>query len=364
MAARYFQFSFKARADERRNQIDGRHQHLFGRLALILGKSEEWIEECAIADERWHLIDEFFNPGGRRLVMWFHQERVPSGDAPSSGRSEAQSSLQAAGKEPEKKFFLTTGHEERLTGRAYFFQKLKSETAITVRNVHETLYNSIEADGPGGVLQGFEIYLSRIMLPHLRAQKDWGQLSHMGRAGQNKINHFLESVDRFIQCLRSSQKSIAAAFKLEEPDIGYNLDVALSEYGGENISAVGNSDFIEKLEELVKIWCRQINEVLTESEQIRKEADDIGPSAELDHWKQRMTKFNSLLSAISVKRVKLIIETLVQHKSKVIKTWIELDRRVSDAANEAEDNVKYLSTLDQAWFSKIAIFRFSEKITV
>ena len=97
-------FLFQARADERRNQIDGRHQHLFGRLALILGKSEEWIEECAIADERWHLIDDFFNPGGRRLVMWFHQERVPSGDAPSSGRSEAQSSLQAAGKEPEKKF--------------------------------------------------------------------------------------------------------------------------------------------------------------------------------------------------------------------------------------------------------------------
>ena len=45
-----------------------------------------------------------------------------------------------------------------------------------------------------------------------------------------KINHFLESVDRFIQCLRSSQKSIASAFKLEEPDIGYNLDVALQEH--------------------------------------------------------------------------------------------------------------------------------------
>lgn len=25
---------------------------------------------------------------------------------------------------------------------------------------------------------------------------------------------------------------------------------------------------------------------------LRKEADDIGPAAELDHWKQRMAKFN------------------------------------------------------------------------
>ena len=28
--------------------------------------------------------------------------------------------------------------------------------------------------------------------------------------------------------------------------------------------------------------------------QMRKEADDIGPSAELDHWRKRMAKFNRL----------------------------------------------------------------------
>lgn len=39
-------------------------------------------------------------------------------------------------------------------------------------------------------------------------------------------------------------------------------------------------------------WCKQIEQVLAESEQMRKEADDIGPSAELDHWKMKMAKFN------------------------------------------------------------------------
>ena len=140
------------------------------------------------------------------------------------------------------------------------------------------------------------------MLPNLRQQTNWGQLSLLGRAGQNKINQFLESVDRFNQCLDSAQVSIAGAFKLEEIDIGYNLDVALEENG--ITSAVGNSDFIVKLEELMGVWCKQIELVLTKSEQMRKEADDIGPSAELDHWKQRMTKFNSLLTAISARRVK------------------------------------------------------------
>ena len=109
------------------------------------------------------------------------------------------------------------------------------------------------------------------------------------------------------------------------------------------------------------VWCKQIELVLTKSEQMRKEADDIGPSAELDHWKQRMTKFNSLLTAISERKVKLVHATLAQNKSKLILTWADLDRRVSDAANEARDNVKYLSTLDQYLGMVIFFFASLEK---
>ena len=50
---------------------------------------------------------------------------------------------------------------------------------------------------------------------------------------------------------------------------------------------------MEKMEALMASWCRQIEQVLTESEQIRREADDVGPSAELNYWKMRMAKFNS-----------------------------------------------------------------------
>lgn len=48
-----------------------------------------------------------------------------------------------------------------------------------------------------------------------------------------------------------------------------------------------------------------LRKVLAESEQMRKEADDIGPAAELDHWKQRMAKFSSLLDEIKTPRVYL-----------------------------------------------------------
>lgn len=54
-----------------------------------------------------------------------------------------------------------------------------------------------------------------------------------------------------------------------------------------------NSDLHEKLEELLATWSKQIEQVLAESEQIRREADDIGPTAELTYWKARMAKFNT-----------------------------------------------------------------------
>ena len=53
------------------------------------------------------------------------------------------------------------------------------------------------------------------------------------------------------------------------------------------------------MEELLSVWQRQIEQVLTESEQVRREADDVGPSAELHYWKGRMAKFSSWVINIS-----------------------------------------------------------------
>ena len=52
---------------------------------------------------------------------------------------------------------------------------------------------------------------------------------------------------------------------------------------------------------------------------MRKEADDIGPRAELDHWKKRMSKFNYLLDQIKGPEVKAVLGVLHAAKSKLIK---------------------------------------------
>ncbi|NWI97343.1 DYH5 protein, partial [Pitta sordida] len=107
------------------------------------------------------------------------------------------------------------------------------------------------------------------------------------------------------------------------------------------------TEVTEKLEEVIGIWTKQIRQVLVESEQIRREADDIGPSAELEYWKTRMSLFSSLLDEIKSSRVKKMISILRAARSKTLNQWKELDASVTIAANEAKDNVRYLYTLDK-----------------
>ena len=114
----------------------------------------------------------------------------------------------------EPKLFLTTGREEKLRGKCLLFMRLNKDKALTPRNMPDALFTQLDASGKGGVLQAISDYLRMVMMPHLRAQKSWGNLDAVGRAGQNKINQFLESVDRFNQGLESAQKSIANAFKV------------------------------------------------------------------------------------------------------------------------------------------------------
>lgn len=120
--------------------------------------------------------------------------------------------------------------------------------------------------------------------------------------------------------------------------------------GPSDYTAVANStEAMEKIEACMKIWIKQIEQVkemstlmhaahhpigdvqiyrniivivhkvLAESDQLRKEADDLGPRAELDHWKKRMSRFNYLLDQLKSPNVKAVLGVLMIAKSKLIK---------------------------------------------
>ncbi|KAJ8010647.1 hypothetical protein DPEC_G00077260 [Dallia pectoralis] len=160
-----------------------------------------------------------------------------------------------------------------------------------------------------------------------------------------QIQDFLTSVDKFIDNLSSARVNMEGKFQLHKVDTGPSLNSLLDP--ADYTNAANNSELVQELEGVLLHWAHQIEQVLTEGEQMRKEADDIGPSAELDHWKRRMTTFNSLKDEIKRPHVKKVIGVLQVARSKTLKTWRELDGNITIVANEAKDNVKYLYTLEK-----------------
>uniref|UniRef100_A0A8B9I210 Dynein axonemal heavy chain 5 n=1 Tax=Anser brachyrhynchus TaxID=132585 RepID=A0A8B9I210_9AVES len=195
----------------------------------------------------------------------------------------------------------------------------------------------------GNILEGLEFLLSQIMIPALKSQQHWGAVKEGLKDSQ--IQDFLYSVDRFVGTLSSSRQNLEDKIQLAKVDI--DIYISNLQNPSDYITAGSNREVTEKLEEALMIWIKQIRQVLVESEQMRREADDIGPSAELEHWKSRMSSFNSLLDEIKSSRVKKIISILQAARSKTLKQWKELDGNVTTAANEAKDNVRYLYTLDK-----------------
>jgi len=322
----------KANKDERRMQMDGRHKFLILKLADAIGISCDQVEDFIVGDERFDLIEDFFAAKGSRKLLFFYQD---------AARDNMYSPTVHGTDKQQKKLFLTTGAAEGLRGICYYFLRPENEKAVTDKTIaNDIFFGTVDCTG-GKLLDGMETIFSKVMMPVLKAQESWGpQLDNTA-----KIGDFLEQLEKFIGSLNGAKGNMEGHVTLSDTEYGPQLDNmrTAADYQG----LANNSETLEKLEELLASWSKQIEQVLTESEQIRREADDIGPSAELCYWKSRMAKFNTLLEQIKSPRCKAVVGVHNAAKSKSIRKWRELDSRITDAANEAKDNVKYLYTLDK-----------------
>ena len=127
--------------------------------------------------------------------------------------------------------------------------------------------------------------------------------------------NFLRKLSAFVAVLANARASIADAEELS-PCAHSGLTSVTTP--ADILAAAANPDLVEAAEACTLTWCKEIHQILTKSEQMRRESDNVGPQAELEHWKKRMAKFDSLTSSIKSPQCRAIINILVAAKSKVL----------------------------------------------
>uniref|UniRef100_A0A8C4H2J0 Dynein heavy chain 5, axonemal n=1 Tax=Dicentrarchus labrax TaxID=13489 RepID=A0A8C4H2J0_DICLA len=270
-----FMVSKQARAmkEERRATLDARHKYLISRLvdAGTLGEPEV---------EDFSLIDDFFAANGSKKLIFFYQN--VSFCQMLEGRCSHG---------------CVWGESSR--GRGRLQKKRQDKTALIYLCLQEVNFGMLDCSD-GSILNSLETLLADIMLPALRSQQVY------------LVNQDGDVIPQYNHVPKTSTTVVK---------------VKVLEVQVVSLLSANNSELVERLEAVVSVWINQIKQVLTESEQMRKEADDVGPSAELEHWKRRMVTFNrSVMFPVICP---------------------SFDGDITVVANEAKDNVKYLYTLDK-----------------
>ncbi|XP_040833581.1 dynein heavy chain 5, axonemal [Ochotona curzoniae] len=331
----------KEEKEARRARLDGRHEYLFAIVASCLDLDKAEVEDAILDGSQIERIDQLFAVGGLRHLMFYYQdvEVAETGPFGSPGGVNLVS-----GKMKKPKVFVTEGKDVALTGVCVFFIRTDSSKAVTPENIHREVSFNVLDTADGGLLNSMRQLLSHIFIPALRATgHGWGELEGLQEAAQIQ-QEFLKSLEGFVSVLTGAQESLKEKVNLQKCEI---FELKTLKEPIDYLTLANNPETLEKAEGCMKAWIKQTEQVLAENNQLRKESDDVGPRAELEYWKKRLSKFNYLLDELKSRDVKVVLAVLAAAKSKLLKMWRETDIRVTDAANEAKDNVKYLYTLER-----------------
>ncbi|XP_005386179.1 PREDICTED: dynein heavy chain 5, axonemal isoform X1 [Chinchilla lanigera] len=331
----------KEEKEAKRAHLDGRHDYLFAIVASCLDLNKSEVEDAILEGNQIERIDQLFTAGGLRHLMFYYQDV----EVAETGKVGAPGGVTlVSGKVKKPKVFVTEGKDVALLGVCVFFIRVDSSKAITPENIHrEVSFNMLDT-ADGGLLNSVRCLLSDVFIPALRASSHgWGELEGLQDAPSIR-QEFLNSLEGFVSVLSGAQESLKEKVNLQKCDI---LELKTLKEPVDYLMLASNPEILEKVEDCMKVWIKQTEQVLAENNQLRKEADDVGPRGELEHWKKRLSKFNYLVDQLKSPDVRDVLAVLAAARSKLLKTWRETDVRITDAANEAKDNVKYLYTLEK-----------------
>ena len=302
--------------------LDTRHKWIATKLSESYGNVGT-IAEAAIHEYK-STIDNFFEIDGPQKLIWFFQE-------PQAG-FEGEEEVEVVG---DARLFLTTGDVDALTNKAVYFVRT-SPKGVFEKSVEQDVAVGEIAEGS---LETFRTLLTEVFIPILKQQHSWGKSS------EEETKEFIQGAAKFGTILTEAVSSLQGGVELRKPDRKF-VEMELKPNTFNKIAQ--DTDATAHFEAILDDWCLQTEKMLDEGDTPYKVSDNSGPDTEIDFWRNRMAKLNSITEQLKLKDCKLVLGVAMASRLKSNRTWKTIDVRVTDATNEAKDNVKYLNTLEKS----------------
>ncbi|KAH8056488.1 dynein light chain binding protein [Aureococcus anophagefferens] len=286
----------------------------------------------------------FFNgeAADNKLFVFYQPPAVDQGDVDAEGWP---------GNEQPPELFFSQGSTTRLTTKCcVFVRAVPPGTAIdlTKQSTAELLYCELS----GTALGSISTYLDSCFMPAFDSSEQWG------KASEEQRSDFTTEMGHFISTVKEALSSLIGGLVLDKPTLT-SPDVLNAKTFSQQ--AKQNPELIPHFEGLLEGWCNQIQAYLdepTSKQTADDESEDVGPLKELDNWRNRMQRLTSIAEQLKRKDCKSVINLLQsvtknsadpskQKMMSLLRRWKQTDVNITEAANEAKDNVKYLFTLER-----------------
>ncbi|KAF4730369.1 hypothetical protein FOZ62_003743, partial [Perkinsus olseni] len=336
----------------------------------------KWMATCAswawgLGDEGVALVlEELQEASNKRKLMEFLEghtkydhiflfRQVP--DLPIRGDADPQDAAGPA------RIVVTYGEDDRLKGKAVSFVRSGLAPGKSVKLEVACGEDLLVGEASGNPLESLDTAFTGILLPLINTtmseDEAWGQCD-----GEQK-SEFTTSIHKISGGLTEALKSLTGGIELRGVE---DVDGILGEKLMQYAAMASYQDIVKEnpeislqFEGLLESWCRQVEQYLEDSldysSSSKMYGNEPGPRTELDFWMQRMQKITSITEQLKSRGCRAVFGVLhavtrvsqdVAPKSRqvvfnTLRRWKQIDISITEAFNEAKDNVKYLSTLEK-----------------
>ena len=283
------------------------------------------------AENNTFLKGFFDGSNGEQRVFVFHQP-------PCNDEGEAEE-----GAAPE--LTLGVGQVSRMAGRCCAFVrgvKPGEPIAADKASTTELMFTEMHSSALGAL----STFLDGYGVPAFANSEQWG------RAGPDQRRDFSSDMSALAATVKDAVISLDGGLELAKPE-GSQMAQTTKTF---NSQARQNPELIPQFESLLEGWCDAIQEYLDKPASLS--SDDVGPLRELNNWRNRMQRLTSISEQLKRKDCKSVVNLLQavtkntgdpskQKLVALLRRWKQTDVNITEAANEAKDNVKYLFTLER-----------------